>query len=152
MENRIYMPSVKCIIKKINHVPDDIILMGKEGHGKTTIINEYVKYNEWDQVVVNGTVKSEEMILITDEEVNNLYHVALLVSKMINKINNSYKEVSDYFFNLEIKINGILRTINNMYIFGNYKNKYTKLDKRLCEYPEKRFYETVWSVGLTRKW
>lgn len=137
MGNRIYIEPVKPVMKKLDKLKEqDILLMGGEGTGKSVVLNEYVKQSNWDHVIVDGTVRPEEMILVADPEVSNLYRICLLVSKMISKINSDYKELADFFFSLDTRINGVLRNIYNMHMFGNYTSKYNNIGVNLCAEPE----------------
>lgn len=94
----------------INETDSDILLVGKRGYGKTTILKEVEKYSDKEKMLVNGTVKLGEKIFLVDRDVYNLYHICLIIKKILLNIRTKYiPEYMNYFGEFETQIDNIFR-------------------------------------------
>lgn len=120
---KIYEKPLFGVIEEINSSKNDTILLaGNRGTGKTTVINEYLKDNG-SNLRVNCNYNIEELLKIEDKNIFKLYHVCLLINKILNYLfskNEVYKEYfNDFLYNIKL----IIFNIKNMYVAGNYDNK-----------------------------
>ena len=101
------------IIEQIQNTSKDVIfLQGNNGSGKTTIINEISKL----QNVINITINYDEKKYFINKNIQNIYHILLIIKKIILyyiNINNDFKIEFLFYYR---RINNLLNIINIEYI------------------------------------
>lgn len=121
----------------INETDSDILLVGKRGYGKTTILKEVAKYSDREKMLVNGTVKLGEEIFLVDRDVYNLYHICLIIKKILLNIRTKYiPEYMNCFVEFEIQMDNILRQIGYMNMTGIHRRVTKLITEDLYSRPE----------------
>lgn len=125
----IYKEPVIDVINKIMTSAKDVtFLMGGTGTGKTVVLNELINnYN-----VIDGTIKMGEYKYIHDSEVFRLYHVCLIIKKILNYFNNRNTKL----ILLDDYLNNIFKKIKLMAMINSYEEKNKLIDPSLLCNPE----------------
>ncbi len=101
------------IIEQIQNTSKDVIfLQGNNGSGKTTIINEISKLPN----VINITINFDEKKYFINKNIQNIYHILLIIKKIILyyiNLNNDFKMEFLFYYR---RINNLLNIINIEYI------------------------------------
>jgi len=121
------------LIDIIKESKDSIFVLGNIGSGKTTIINEMVKSKDNDCVLVNASINNGEYLILRDNDVYRLYHICLILQKIINKLENNYDpEIAK----LEVFIDFLMKKIMLIYSSDGYDNKEKYLHPSFLKNPE----------------
>lgn len=124
------------LINTINDTKKDIIIAGLPGTGKTTVINNTLTYNE-DSIIFNGTLKDTEYLCLRENNIFDLYHVCLIIKKILLKIKKNYldKYMINFVF-FDIYINNIIKQIYDMSMTDIYEKETSLINKEIIDTPE----------------
>lgn len=125
---------VNKIIKDINSSRASTILLGPAGCGKTTVLKTLT--GDKNNLVIDGSVKDGEFLHLYQKDIFNLYHMALLVQKMILYIQKRYPLLAPEFGILKTNISTILNEINDIYVTNSFFEEIKDIDSYFIEYPE----------------
>lgn len=125
------------LLQEIERTDKSILLVGTEGVGKSYILNKTVKDNDNKIFLVNGSVNYGEYHLIADSNLSEIYHIGLIIKKILNYVKKYYSE--EYFNMLgffDSYIDDIMKRIKIMYLTGLYNNAKNVVDSDTYEHPE----------------
>ncbi len=151
MSKKIIKKPVKDIIEKIdNSEKSNVFLAGVIESGKSVVLDEYKKTHP---LATDVTFSFDELMNIYDEQVYELYHVCLIVKKILDKIRAYPKgehlgEVISY----NLKIKNLLYSIDRMYFVGNYSKKESLIKAEYLNNPKVLFdglVDILISMGLS---
>ena len=135
MKKMIYEKPIYDTIKEIDETTKkSILLVGNRLVGKSTVVDNYLRFNDF--FAIDCTYTEDELLMITDNKMYKLYHICLIISKILKGIDNMYPICMNYFKEYEANIKIILYNIRNMFMVDNYSNKEALFGKELCEHPE----------------
>lgn len=124
-------------LSEIESTNKSIMLAGSEGVGKSYILNRALEENHNKIFLVNGTVNYDESITLIDSNLSELYHISLIISKILQYIKVHYpKEYMTKFVLYENYLDGIFRRIKSIYITGIYNNAKNVVESSIYENPE----------------
>ena len=136
----VYEKPVYDTIKEIDDTTKkSILLVGNISVGKTTVIDNYLKLN--DIFAIDCTYTEDELLMITDKNIYKLYHICLIISKILKGIEDIYPIYVNYYKEYEANIKLIMYNIKNMFMIGDYSQKEELFGKELCNNPEILFNE-----------
>ena len=135
MNNQIYEKPILEIENELKSLNEDVVfLMGGKGTGKTTIIDHFVKNNNF---VINASVNQGEYIQISDLELFNLYHTCLIAIKIINNLEvYAYKEKIDKLAIYKKILIDLINRIKLMSMIGCFKSKDSLINPILLNNPD----------------
>ena len=135
----INMDPVNKIINKIENAnKNSIILAGEKGSGKTLILNELINRDLNNKnILIDCTIKNGEYLILKDKEIFELYHICLIIKKILMYINKKFeKEFYQNFSIFNIYIENILKIINVINVTNIYKNSTSFIDEKIYKNPE----------------
>ena len=128
---------VNKIINEIdNNISKNIILFGHPGTGKSVVLSEYMNRQVTEVPIINASLKHGEFIYQKDEQLYNLYHVCLIVNKMIEYIEKNHEESKVFFLLLKNTISRTLYMIDALYSTYKLESKNKLIDEKLLNNPE----------------
>lgn len=135
--SEIYLKPVDDSIRSINESSKTcIVIAGNSGSGKTTVLNELNKRRD-SNIILDGTLKDYEYLIIGNDKLYNLYYICLTLKKMILSFSKKYyQEVGSVLFNLHSYLNSIIKEIQYYFILGNYCKYDIDIDKEILNNPE----------------
>lgn len=131
----IYLKPVNGIVQKLNDSSNnEIYLIGKEGSGKTTVINELISnQNNPQNPIINCSPKYEDLCFFSSPKAFKLYQVCLIVKRLILFIGkNETPDVYIKFENLLFLIEKIINRVNLMNMLLATDDEYDKYFGNLC--------------------
>ncbi len=136
---KIYEKSVRPLAKEIECSNEKRILLGGcPGSGKTTTLEYLKEKNKYNinNVYIDVSLDYLDNIFIYDNELYNLFHISLIIQKILQYIKNNYEELYLQFFNIfNFKIERIILDIKIMCMIDDFSNKYTMINNILCKNP-----------------
>ena len=136
MEKTIFEKPVFDAICKIDDSDKkSILLVGNNAAGKSTVVDNYLKFNS--AYAVDCTYTEDELLLIRDKKVYILYHICMIIEKILKYIESTYPICINYLKEYQANIKIILFNIRNLFMIDNYDKKEELFGKELCEHPEK---------------
>lgn len=145
MNELLYKEPVDKIINDIKKSErNTILLLGKRGSGKTTVVNEYINSShDFNTKVVNCSLKEGEHRFIYDSNILYLYHLCLIMEKILDMVKkediNIYSELMYYITFINNKKN----EIEWMIMSNDYSSKYSKIGKSAIDNQKELFSELV---------
>ena len=136
IEKGIYLEPVQSVITDINgNLDKNILLTGVQGGGKSVVLNELLKEQTQGVELIDGSVKNGEFIQLHGR-LFNLYHICLLVKKMILHVQTTAPQEYDLFQSLDTQVSDILNRINLICTMGGIAKEEKYIDKYILENPE----------------
>ena len=112
-EKYIYTKPLLEVIDKIKKINDNnIFLCGKDGTGKTTIVNYLTKGEQY----INISLLYEEKRNYLNNKIYNLYYITLIISKIIDGILRKYNDLENDLNKFQIKIEKISNYLEVYYL------------------------------------
>lgn len=147
IENGIYREPVNEIVGKLNdNIDKNILLTGVEQGGKSVVLNEFMKQQNKEIIIIDASVKNGEFMRIHDK-LFNLYHVCLVVQKMILHLQKTSPDDVYLFDYINQQTRDLLSKINLICTLGfadsedKYVGKY--IDKYILETPESLIHNFI---------
>lgn len=124
------------IVDALSKTNKDIILAGNRGTGKTTIINDAINNND-GYILINGTVNNMEYLFLKERNIYNLYHVCLIIKKILLNIKNfNFDEYMLNFNFFDRYINHVIQQIYFMSLIDKYEHCEKVIAKEIIDKPE----------------
>lgn len=135
MENTIIKKPIDEVIDKLDKAEkSSVFLVGGRGTGKSLIVNNYLEENRG--LAIDCTYTEEELLNISDRNIYKLYHICMIINKILNFIEEMYPLCSYYFKEYQLNIKIILFNIKSMFVVNNYDKKEELFGKELYNNPE----------------
>lgn len=135
-ERFIYKKPINEIVDKITSSKKNVVFIaGQGGSGKTCILNSLISSGNYKRPVIDGSIEINEYAQIYDYEVYKVYHVCLIIKKIINYIKKHYFVIDDLRF-FEAYINNIFDCVMQIIMMYKYEEKANILNEEIIRNPE----------------
>lgn len=133
----INVPDESLLYNEVKETNKSIIVAGEIGVGKTYLLDKMFDYNKNELMMVNGTLTSDELIILLDFKLYDLFNVCLIIKRILDNVKKHHLALYlEHFSRFENYVDNIITRINAIYITGLYKNAQNIVNDQLYDCPE----------------
>ncbi len=148
MQSKIISEPIDPLIKKINDTDKKIIfLKGGIGSGKSVVIQKLREINKLnkEQIFVDASINMGEYLILKYKNVYKLYHLSLIMKKILLYIKINYQEQYNLLFSFfDIYIENIIKSILFVHLVDREED--IAINPQILDNPETLFTEFIEKV------
>ncbi len=136
--SKLYLSPIYRVIRELKTPSNNgIFLLGNIGSGKTTILNQYIDDSRGTNKPVIDITLFANYSLALWHDYAKLYHVCLVLQKMLIYIKDTnLKKYFNFFLIFNTKISTMMTDIINMYNLNKYQLDNSIIDENILHNPE----------------